>query len=83
MTAFNNWNYRLDPSWHGGILSVRIDAGGINPNDNDIAEYIIKIKEDIDAYLGNEHNIKLYSLLTNHGGGGGKMESYPDVIKNK
>ena len=34
--AFNNQNYKLDPSWHYGIISVIIDADGVNPNDNDI-----------------------------------------------
>ena len=44
---------------------------------------IIKTKEDIADYLGNEHIVKLASLLTDHGGGGGKMESCADAIKNK
>ena len=39
---FNNRNYKLDPSWHDSIISVIIDVDGVNPNDNDIAEKIIK-----------------------------------------
>ena len=77
----NNRNYKLDPSWHKGTISVRIDADGVNSNDNDITSKIIKTKEDIAAYLGNGHNIKLTSLLTDHGGGGGTMESCADSIK--
>ena len=33
---FNNQNYKIDPSWNNGIISVIIDADGVNPNDNDI-----------------------------------------------
>ena len=77
--AFNNRNYKLDPSWHNGIISVQIDADRVNPNDNDIATRIIK--KDIGNYLGNRHNIKISSLLTNHGGGCGTMESCADTIK--
>ena len=51
--SFNNQNYKLDPSWNNSIISVRIDADGVNSSDNDIATNIIKTKEDIAAYLGN------------------------------
>ena len=61
---FNNWNNNLDSSWNNSIISVIIDAGGVTSNDNDITKEIIKTKEDIDAELGNRHNIKLASLLT-------------------
>ena len=44
---------------------------------------IIKTKKDIAAYLGNGNAIKLASLLTDHGGGGGKMESCADAMKIK
>ena len=82
--SFNNRNYKLDPSWHNGIISVRNDADGVNSNDDDIATKIIKkIHIYISAYLGNEHTIKLASLLTDHGGGGGTMESCADEIKKK
>ena len=43
---------------------------------------IIK-KEDIATLLWNRHTIKLTSLLTDHGGGGGTMESCADTIKKK
>ena len=69
--SFNIWNYKLDTSWRNGIISVIIDTDGVNSNDNDTKEKIIKTKEDIDAYLGNGHIIKLASLLTDNGGGGG------------
>ena len=81
--AFNNQNYKLDPSWHNGIIYVRIQADGVYSNDNDITKNIIKTKEDISYYLGNGYNIKLASLLTDHGGGGVTMESYAEEIKNK
>ena len=32
---------KLDPSWHNGIISVRIDIDGVNSNDDDIATKII------------------------------------------
>ena len=80
---FNNQNYKIYPSWHNGIISVRIYADDVNPNDNDIAENIIKTKEDIATYLGNVQNIKLASLLTDHGGGSGTTESCADKIKRK
>ena len=47
--SFNNRNYKLDPSWHNGIISVIIDLDGVNSNDDDIATKIIKTKEDIYA----------------------------------
>ena len=67
---FNNRNYKLDPSWNNNILSVRMDADGVNSNGDDIAAKIIKTKEDIAAYLGNGQTIKLASLLTDHGSEG-------------
>ena len=47
--AFNNQNYKLDPSWQDSIISVRIDENGVNSNDNDIATEIIKTREYIAA----------------------------------
>ena len=73
VVSFNNRHYKLYPSWHDGIISVRIDADGVNSNDNDIRTKIIKIEEDISDYLGNRHNIKIALLLTYHGGVGGTM----------
>ena len=81
--SFNNHNYKLYISWHNGIISVSIDIDGANSNDDDIVTNIIKTKKDIAAYLGNGYTIKLTSLLTDHGGGGGTMESCADSIKNK
>ena len=83
LMAFNNQNYNIDPSWHYGITSVRIDTDGFNSNDNYIAADFIKTKEDIDSYLENRHNIKLASFLTDHGVGGRTMEYCGDAIKNK
>ena len=54
-----------------------------NYDDNDIATNIIKTKEDIAAYLGKKHTIKLAWLLTDHGGGGRTTESCADTIKKK
>ena len=51
VVAFNNPNYKLDPSWYNGIISVIIYADGVNSNDNYIAKKVIKTKEDIAAYL--------------------------------
>ena len=76
----NNHNYKLDPSWHKGTISVRIDADGVNSNDNDIVTNIIKTKEYIAADLLNGHSIKITSLLNNHVGGGGTMKSFTDAI---
>ena len=39
--AFNNHNYKLDTSWHNNIISVIIDANGVNSNDNGIVKKII------------------------------------------
>ena len=39
--SFNNNNYKLDTSWHNGIISVRIDADIVNSNDDDIVTKII------------------------------------------
>ena len=80
---FNNRNYKLNPSWPDGIISVWIYADGVNSNDNDMVAKIIKTKEDIADYLGNGHILKLASLLTDHGGGGGTMEYCADAIKRE
>ena len=81
--SFNNRNYKLDHTWHNGIISVRIDVDSVNSNDDDIAKNIIKTKIYIADYLGNRHTIKLVSLLTYHGGGDITMESCADEIKKK
>ena len=39
--SFNKNNYKLDTSWHNGIISVRIDADIVNSNDDDIVTKII------------------------------------------
>ena len=78
--AFNNQNFQFNPIWYDGIISVRIDADGVNSNDNDIVTNIIKTKEYIAANLLNGHSIKITSLLNNHVGGGGTMESFTDAI---
>ena len=80
---FSNCNYNLNPSWHDSLISVRIDAYGVNSNDNDILTNIIKTKEYIAANLLNGHSIKITSLLNNHVGGGGTMESFTDAIKKR
>ena len=80
---FNNWDYKLDPSWNNGIISVRIDADCVNSNDDDIGTKIIKTKKYIADYLGNGHTIKCASLLTYHRGGCGTIESYADEITKK
>ena len=36
LMAFNNRDYKLNPSWHDGIISVQIDANSVHSNDNDI-----------------------------------------------
>ena len=59
MTAFNNRSYKLNPSFHEGIISVQIYAEGVDTNDDDIMTKMIKTKEDISAYLGNGNSIKL------------------------
>ena len=81
--GFNNWDCKLDPSWHNSVISVQIDADGVNSNDNYIANKIIKTNKDIAAYLGNVSNIKLTSFLIDHGGGDGTMEYFDDEIKKK
>ena len=43
--SFNNRNYKLDPSWNNGIISVRIDADGVNSIGNYIVTKIIKTKK--------------------------------------
>ena len=67
--GINNRNYKLDTNWHDGIISVLIDADGVNSNDNYITKNILKNKINEAAYLRNGHHIKLASLLTDHGGG--------------
>ena len=79
--AFNNRKLKLDPSWHDGIISIRIDADGVNSNDKDIATKIIKTKQDIITYLEDGTRIRLASILTDHGGGGGTMESSAEAIR--
>ena len=81
--SFNNRNCRLDPTWHDGIISIRIDADGVNSNDDDIATKIIKTKKDISTYLDDGFQIKTASLMTDHGGGGGTMESSAEAIRKK
>ena len=78
--SFNNRNHRLDPTWHDGIISIRIDADGVNSNDDDIATKIIKTKEDISTYLDDGVQIKIASLMTDHRGGGGTIESSAEAI---
>ena len=43
--ASNNRNYKLDASWHDGMISVRIDEDGVDSNDNYIATKIIYLKK--------------------------------------
>ena len=42
--GFNYWNYKLDPSWHDSIITVKIDVDSVNSNDNDTATKTIKKK---------------------------------------
>ena len=80
--AFNNRKRKLEPSWHDGIISIRIDTDGVNSNDKDIATKIIKTKQDIITYLEDGTRIRLASILTDHhGGGGGTMKSSAKAIQ--
>ena len=84
MSPFNNHNRRLDSTWHDGIISIRIDADGVNLNDDDIATKIIKTKKDVSIYLEDGVNIKIAPLMTDHAGGGGEtMESSAEAIRKK
>ena len=52
-------------------------------DDDDIATKIIKTKKDVSIYLEDGVNIKIASLMTDHGGGGGTMESSAEAIRKK
>ena len=80
---FSNQNFQFNPIWYDGIISLKIDADGVNSNDNDIVTNIIETKEYIAANLLNGHSIKMTSFLNNHVGGGGTMESFTDAIKKR
>ena len=76
LLAFLNKGFKLDPNFHDGIISLRVDSNGVKSEDVSIVvQHLYNSFERSKPYIDEGKSIKISSFTTDAGGGGGTKES--------
>ena len=73
--ALFNKLFKYDVNFHDGIISLRLDADGVDSTDDSIIEHLALSFDKIVPYLDEGKTVQLSSFTTDAGGGGGTKES--------
>ena len=74
LCAFYNRKTCLEPLFHDGIISLRVDADGVKADDKSISQHLYNTFKRCLAYKDEDKIIQISSFTTDHGGGGGTKE---------